>query len=101
MLMISVATLGMFKGAMEPRFYFRERGGERGEMTVQLKPGESFQSLLKRFRKEVTKSRILSDYRKKRWYISKSEQRRRQRKKAIRKAKRKLWRRQRRNRQRR
>jgi small subunit ribosomal protein S21 len=62
-------------------------------MTVELRPGESLESLLKRFRKEVTKGRILSEYRKRRWYMSKSEKRRKQRKKAIRKARRRLWRR--------
>lgn len=64
-------------------------------MTVELQPGETFESLLKRFRKEVTKGGILSTYRRKRWYVSKSEQRRAKKKKAIRKARRKLWRRQR------
>ncbi len=57
-------------------------------MTVWLKPGESQESLLKRFRKEVAESRILSTYRKKRWFVSKSELRRKQRKRAIRKARR-------------
>jgi small subunit ribosomal protein S21 len=64
-------------------------------MTVELRPGESFDSLLKRFRKEVTQSRILSTYRRRRWFVSKSEQRRIQKRKAIRKAQRRLWRRQR------
>lgn len=63
-------------------------------MTVELMPGESFDSLLKRFRKEVTKGRVLSTYRRKRWYISKSELRRAKKKKAIRKARRKLLQRQ-------
>jgi small subunit ribosomal protein S21 len=44
--------------------------------------------LLKRFRKKVAKSGILSTVRRKRWFISKSELRRIQRKKAIRRAKR-------------
>jgi len=59
-------------------------------MSVRLRPDESQESLLKRFRQEVNKSGILSAVRRKRWFISKSEQRRRQRKKAIRKAKRRL-----------
>jgi len=41
-------------------------------MTVKLRPGESQENLLKRFRKKVSKSRILSDARKKRWFVSKS-----------------------------
>ena len=58
-------------------------------MTVSLRPGESQESLLKRFRKEVADSRILSTYRKKRWYVSPSEEKRKARKRAARKAKRK------------
>ena len=56
-------------------------------MTVKLRPGESQENLLKRFRKKVTKSRVLSDARKKRWFVSKSEQRRIAKRKGIRKAK--------------
>jgi small subunit ribosomal protein S21 len=52
--------------------------------TVVLKPGESPESLLKRFRKQVTRDRILSDVKKKRFFVSKSEKRRRARLKAIR-----------------
>jgi small subunit ribosomal protein S21 len=44
--------------------------------------------LLKRFRKKVAKSGILSTVRRKRWFVSKSELRRIQRKKAIRRLKR-------------
>ncbi len=58
-------------------------------MTVELRPGESQESLLKRFRKDVMKSGVLSIYRRKRWYVSKSEERRKRRAKAIRKARRK------------
>jgi len=58
-------------------------------MTVELRPGESQESLLKRFRKDVMKSGVLSTYRRKRWYVSKSEERRKRRAKAIRKARRK------------
>jgi small subunit ribosomal protein S21 len=57
-------------------------------VTVKLRPGESQESLLKRFRKKVTRSRILSDVRKKRWFVPKSEQRRIAKRKGIRKAKR-------------
>lgn len=77
-----------------------EKGGERGVTTVVSKPGESAESLLKRFRKEVTKSGILSEARKKRWYVSKSEKRRIEKRKAIRRARRKQARRERRLRQR-
>ncbi|HEC23193.1 MAG TPA: 30S ribosomal protein S21 [Chloroflexi bacterium] len=56
--------------------------------SVTLQPGESQEQLLKRFRKEVAKSGILSAARRKRWYISKSELRRIRKKKAIRRARR-------------
>jgi small subunit ribosomal protein S21 len=52
--------------------------------SVVLKPGESQESLLRRFRKQVVKDRILSDVKKKRFFVSKSEKRRRARLKAIR-----------------
>lgn len=56
--------------------------------TVTLRDGESQDALLKRFRKQVMKERILSDARRKRWYISPSEMRRIQRQRAIRRARR-------------
>ena len=56
--------------------------------TVNLKDGESQESLLKRFRKEVMQERILSEARRKRWYISPSEMRRIHKPGAIRRARR-------------
>lgn len=56
--------------------------------TVVIRPNESQEQLLKRFRKKVSKSGILSTVRRKRWFVSKSELRRIQRKKAIRRLKR-------------
>lgn len=56
--------------------------------TVVLRPNESQDMLLKRFRKKVAKSGILSTVRRKRWFVSKSELRRIQKKKAIRRLKR-------------
>jgi len=56
--------------------------------SVILRPNESQEQLLKRFRKKVAKSGILSTVRRKRWFVSKSELRRIQRKKAIRRLKR-------------
>lgn len=53
-----------------------------------LRPNESQDQLLKRFRKKVAKSGILSTVRRKRWFVSKSELRRIQRKKAIRRIRR-------------
>jgi small subunit ribosomal protein S21 len=59
--------------------------------SVNLRNGESQDSLLKRFRKKIVKSGILSTIRNKRWFISKSEQRRMAKKKAIRRIKRKTF----------
>ena len=56
--------------------------------SVNLRNGESQDSLLKRFRKKIVKSGILSTIRNKRWFVSKSEQRRMDKKKAIRRIKR-------------
>lgn len=56
---------------------------------VELRPGETQEELLKRFRKKVAESRVLSTYRKKRWFVSKSELRRKAKKRAERKAARK------------
>lgn len=56
--------------------------------TVTLRSNESQDQLLKRFRKKVAKSGILSTVRRKRWFVSKSELRRINKKKAIRRIKR-------------
>jgi small subunit ribosomal protein S21 len=56
--------------------------------TVTLRPNESQEQLLKRFRKKVAKSGILSTVRRKRWFVSKSELRRIDKKKAVRRHKR-------------
>ena len=63
--------------------------------TVELKPGESPESLLKRFRKKVTKARILSTVRRRRYHVSKAEQRRIAKRKAIRRERKRQWRRRR------
>jgi small subunit ribosomal protein S21 len=59
--------------------------------TVNLRNNESQDSLLKRFRKKVVKSGVLSTVRRKRWFVSKSEQRRMEQKKAIRRYKRRQY----------
>ncbi len=56
--------------------------------SVKLKPNESQEALLRRFRKKVTNSGVLSTVRRKRWHISKSELRRIEKKKAIRRSRR-------------
>ncbi|MFQ3534653.1 MAG: 30S ribosomal protein S21 [Aggregatilineales bacterium] len=57
--------------------------------SVTLRPNETQDQLLRRFRKQVAKSGILSTVRRKRWHVSKSELRRIAKKKAIRRARRK------------
>lgn len=59
--------------------------------TVVLRPNESQDALLRRFRKKVVRSGVLSTVRKKRWFISKSEQRRMEAKKSARRMKRKQF----------
>jgi small subunit ribosomal protein S21 len=59
---------------------------------VVLRSNESQDQLLKRFRKKVVKSGILSTVRRKRWYVSKSELRRMEKKKAARRVKRRQYR---------
>jgi small subunit ribosomal protein S21 len=56
---------------------------------VVLRTNESQAQLLRRFRKKVAKSGKMSAVRKKRWFMSKSEQKRIAKKKAIRRHKRK------------
>lgn len=59
--------------------------------SVNLRNNESQDSLLKRFRKKVVRSGVLSTVRRKRWFVSKSEQRRVEKKKAIRRIKRRQY----------
>jgi small subunit ribosomal protein S21 len=65
---------------------------------VEVRDGESPESLLKRFRKRVTQDGILSTVKKKRFFVSKSEQRRMAHRKAIRRERRRQWREQRQSR---
>jgi small subunit ribosomal protein S21 len=57
---------------------------------VVLRPGESQASLLRRFRKKVSRARILTEARRKRFFISDSEKRRIARRKAERKERKRL-----------
>jgi small subunit ribosomal protein S21 len=52
---------------------------------VEKRDNESFSQLMRRFRKQVTKSKVLSEHRKRRFFVPKSEERRIAKKKAIRK----------------
>jgi len=58
---------------------------------VSLRQNESQDQLLKRFRKKVVKSGVLSTVRRKRWFVSKSEQRRVEKKKSMRRIKRRQY----------
>ena len=60
---------------------------------VELRDGESQEKLLRRFRKIVTRSGVLSEVRKRRWFVSKNEQRRIEDKKAVRRYKKRARRR--------
>ncbi len=71
-----------------PSFLFQCRKQVNSLTSVNLRSGESQDSLLKRFRKKMVRSGIFSTIRNKRWFISKSEQRRMDKKKAIRRIKR-------------
>ena len=52
---------------------------------VKRRPGESTDQLIKRFRKRVTKDRIKSEMKKRRYFITKGEKDRIERRKAVRK----------------
>ena len=64
---------------------------EKGVMNltkVTIKPNESPEEMLRRFRKKVMRSGRLASVRQKRWFVSKSEVRRIEKKKAIRRIRR-------------
>jgi small subunit ribosomal protein S21 len=79
------------ESAQQPIFYFHYGKEVKPVAVVNLRNGESQDSLLKRFRKKVVKSGVLSTVRRKRWFVSKSETRRMERKKAIRRIKRRSF----------
>lgn len=57
-------------------------------MSVKLRPGESFDSLLRRFKRETLKSEVLKELRQREYFVSKSEKRRKKAEEARRRAKR-------------
>jgi len=75
-----------------------DQGGERSMTQVFLRQGESQEHLLKRFRKKVTRDRIMSDVKRKRFFVSNSEKRRLALRKAKRRERRRKWRAERRRR---
>jgi small subunit ribosomal protein S21 len=72
------------------RFLFSSWKEVRELTVVNLRNNESQEQLLKRFRKKVVKSGVLSTVRRKRWFVSKSEQRRMEQKKSMRRYKRRV-----------
>jgi small subunit ribosomal protein S21 len=75
-----------------------EKGGENKLTTVNLRSGESQEHLLKRFRKEVQKARILSTHKKHRFFMSNTAKRRLALRKARRRQRRRMMKRKRRDR---
>ena len=67
----------------------QKRKGVSRNVRVEMRDNESFDALLRRFTKEVQKSGKLRDYRSKRRFVSKSEQRRAKIRKAEHKRRRK------------
>ena len=45
-------------------------------VTVKIREGESFDSLLRRFNKEVMDGGVMKDLRRRRWFVPKGEQKR-------------------------
>jgi len=73
-------------------FVYSSKWKEVRQLTVvNLRNNESQDQLLKRFRKKIVKNGVLSTVRRKRWFVSKSEQRRMDQKKAIRRYKRRAY----------
>ena len=56
---------------------------------VEKRNNESQEQLLRRFKKKMAKSRVMSEVRRRRWHVSKSELRRIEKKKAIRRMRKK------------
>ena len=71
---------------------YQAGGGESSLTRVYLRDGESPDNLLRRFRKKVTRDGILSTVKRKRFFVSKSEQRRLAQRKAVRRERRRQWR---------
>ena len=59
---------------------------------VVLRSGESIEGLLKRFRKTVIRDKVLSDVKKKRYFVSNSQKRRLALRKAQRRERKRQWR---------
>ena len=64
---------------------------------VELRDGESFDNMLRRFNKGVLKARTLNEIKKRRYFTPKSEERRRAKRKAIARARRERAKRERRS----
>jgi small subunit ribosomal protein S21 len=62
--------------------------GETKVTKVNLRSNETQDQLFRRFRTKVTRAGVLGDLRRKRWFVSKSEERRLAKKKAVRRSQR-------------
>jgi len=69
-----------------------DTGGEFTAPIVVLQPGESQESLVRRFRNKVMRDGILREAKRKRHFVSKSEKRRIAERKAIRRIRKRQWR---------
>ena len=69
-------------------FYGQEGVSKLPKVTART--NESPDQLLRRFKKEVMKSKVLADVRRKRWHVSRSELKRIEKKKAIRRLRKKV-----------
>ncbi len=65
---------------------------------IERRPGESLESMLRRFRRELSQSRMLAEYRRRQRFYSKSELRREKARRALRRAQRRQSRQQQRSR---
>lgn len=63
---------------------------------VELRDGESFENMLRRFNTGVLKAHTLSEVKRRRFFVPKSEQLRRAKRKAVARARRERWKRERR-----
>ena len=91
-LRLALAALANTCSHRPVRIHFsRARERENRVTKVVLRSGESPESLLKRFRKKVTRDRILSDAKKKRFFVSGSEKRRIALRKAVRRERKRRW----------
>lgn len=82
-------TLFSFCRQLEGGIFFKKE--VKAMPQVKLRENETQEQLLRRFRKAVVKSSVLTDVRRKRWHVSKSELKRIAKKKAERRMRRRRY----------